>query len=51
MMFSNFVIDVVLGRNFDDPWRKSTVIDHKIFCSATVFFGRELAQLDVIYHL
>jgi hypothetical protein len=33
MTFSNFVIDVVLWRNFDDPWRKSIVIDHKIFCS------------------
>jgi hypothetical protein len=31
MTFSNFVIDVVLWRNFDDPWRKSIVIDHKIF--------------------
>jgi hypothetical protein len=34
MTFSNFVIDVVLWQNFDYPWRKSTVMDHKIFCSA-----------------
>jgi hypothetical protein len=33
MTFSNFVIDVILWRNFDDPWRKLTVIDHEIFCS------------------
>jgi hypothetical protein len=31
MTFSNFVIDVILWRNFDDPWRKLTVIDHEIF--------------------
>jgi hypothetical protein len=30
----NFVIDAVLWRKLDDSWRKSTVIDHKIFCSA-----------------
>jgi hypothetical protein len=35
MTFSNFVIDVILWWNFDDPWRKLTVIDHEIFCSAT----------------
>jgi hypothetical protein len=29
----NFVIDVVLWQKLDDPWRKSTVIDHKVFCS------------------
>jgi hypothetical protein len=34
MTFSNFVINVVLWRNFDDPWRKSTVMDHEIVCSA-----------------
>jgi hypothetical protein len=33
MTFSNFVIDVILWRNFDDPWRKLTVIEHEIFCS------------------
>jgi hypothetical protein len=33
MTFSNFVIDVILWRNFDDPWRKLTAIDHEIFCS------------------
>jgi hypothetical protein len=33
MTFSNFVIDVILWRNFDNPWRKLTVIDHEIFCS------------------
>jgi hypothetical protein len=33
MTFSNFVIDVILWRNFDDPWRNLTVIDHEIFCS------------------
>jgi hypothetical protein len=33
MTFSNFVIDVILWWNFDDPWRKLTVIDHEIFCS------------------
>jgi hypothetical protein len=29
----NFVIDVVLWRKLDNPWRKPTVIDHKVFCS------------------
>jgi hypothetical protein len=29
----NFVIDAILWRKLDDPWRKSTVIDHKVFCS------------------
>jgi hypothetical protein len=42
MTLSNFVINVVLWRNFDDPWRKSTVMDHKIVCSDiymwTIFF-------------
>jgi hypothetical protein len=33
MTFSNFVIGVILWWNFDDPWRKLTVIDHEIFCS------------------
>jgi hypothetical protein len=33
MTFWNFVIDAVLWQNFDDPWRKSTVMDHRIFCS------------------
>jgi hypothetical protein len=37
MTFSNFVIDVILWRNFDDPWRKLTVIDHEIFCSVYLF--------------
>jgi hypothetical protein len=36
MTFSNFVIDVILWRNFDDPWRKLTVIDHEIFCSVQI---------------
>jgi hypothetical protein len=29
----NFVIDAILWRKLHDPWRKSTVIDHKVFCS------------------
>jgi hypothetical protein len=29
----NFVIDAVLWWKLDDPWWKSTVIDHKVFCS------------------
>jgi hypothetical protein len=33
MTFSNFVLNAVLWRNFDNPWRKSTVMDHKIVCS------------------
>jgi hypothetical protein len=37
MTFLNFVIDAVLWRIFDDLWRKSTVINHKIFCSALNF--------------
>jgi hypothetical protein len=33
----NFVIDVVLWRKLDDLWRKLTVIDHKVFCSAFTY--------------
>jgi hypothetical protein len=29
----NFIIDSILWRKLDDLWRKSTVIDHKVFCS------------------
>jgi hypothetical protein len=40
MTFSNFVIDVILWRNFDDLWRKLTVIDYEIFCSVNLIcFG------------
>jgi hypothetical protein len=28
-----FVKDIILWRKLDDPWWKSTVIDHKVFCS------------------
>jgi hypothetical protein len=31
----NFVINVVLWRKLHDPWRKSTIIDHKVFFSET----------------
>jgi hypothetical protein len=34
MTFWKFVIDIILWRNFDDPWRKSTVMDRQMFCSA-----------------
>jgi hypothetical protein len=33
MTFWNFIIDVVLWRNCDDLWRKSTVMDRRMFCS------------------
>jgi hypothetical protein len=33
----NFVIDAVLWRKLDDLWWKSTVIDHKVFCSAFTY--------------
>jgi hypothetical protein len=35
MTFLIFVIDAVLWRIFDDPWRKWHVIDYNIFCSVT----------------
>jgi hypothetical protein len=31
----NFVIDAILWRKLDDPWWKSAVIDHKVFCSVS----------------
>jgi hypothetical protein len=54
--FSNFVIDVILWWNFDDPWRKLTVIDHEIFrcgfeqeCHAKFLFSlcRRIGTTDV----
>jgi hypothetical protein len=39
----NFVIDVILWLKLDDPRRKSTVIDHKVFCSVSYkIFNGEL---------
>jgi hypothetical protein len=41
----NFVIDAILWRKLDDPWRKTTVIDHKVFCSVL----RICTQVDSDY--
>jgi hypothetical protein len=32
----NFVIYVVLWRKLDDLWRKSTIVDHTVFCSEAI---------------
>jgi hypothetical protein len=36
----HFVIDVILWRKLDDPWQKSTVIDHKVFCCVIIMCSR-----------